>query len=173
MGYDPEINGRFKGVLRSRFIRLARGAVGRLFDSRLSSPTIAELCSAQSVVELKALSQQESNLVTMFLLIAVREHMSNGTSTHEKPRLVMVLEEAHNLVPAVADEQSGSEESSAKIEASRYVSNMLAEMRAMGLAILVVDQTPGDHSAGQGTAATGPAARRRRRLRRCALIRCA
>lgn len=36
----------------------------------------------------------------------------------------------------------GGEEASAKVEASRYISNMLAEMRALGLGIIIVDQTP-------------------------------
>lgn len=54
----------------------------------------------------------------------------------------MVLEEAHNLVPSVPDQQGSSEETDAKAEASRHVSNMLAEMRALGLGIIVVDQTP-------------------------------
>jgi len=78
----------------------------------------------------------------MFLLMAIREHVSDAAAPVDRPRLVVVLEEAHNLVPAVPDENAGGEETSAKVEASRYISNMLAEMRALGLAILVVDQTP-------------------------------
>src|SRR5262249_15736759 len=119
-----------------------RGSVGRLFDCASSLPAINELCKAQSIIELNTLTQQEANLVTMFLLMAIREHLSDSAAPEGKPRLLVVLEEAHNLVPSVPDENAGSEETSAKVEASRYISNMLAEMRAMGLAILVVDQTP-------------------------------
>ncbi|MEQ1886550.1 MAG: DUF87 domain-containing protein [Bryobacteraceae bacterium] len=140
MGYDPEINARFKGVIRGRFIRFSRGSVGRLFDCTNSSPTVSELCSGNTVIELRALSPQEANLVTLFLLQIIRQHLADRRS-ETSPRLIMVLEEAHNLVPAVSD-QAESDESNARAEASRYVSNMLAEMRALGLGILVVDQTP-------------------------------
>lgn len=142
LGYNAEITGQFKGVIRSRFIRLSRGSVGRVFDCDRSFPAIAEMCKAHSVVELRTLTQQEANLVTMFLLMAIREHLADSAAEGDRPRLVMVLEEAHNLVPAVSDEQAGGEEINAKTEASRYVSNMLAEMRALGLSIVVVDQTP-------------------------------
>lgn len=142
-GYDPEIRDRFQGAVRSRFVRLSRGSVGRVFDCATSTPAVAELCASQAVVELAALSQQEANLVTMFLLTAIREHLGDqGEVPTDRPRLVVVLEEAHNLVPAVPDDVGGGEETSAKVEASRYVSNMLAEMRALGLSMVVVDQSP-------------------------------
>jgi DNA helicase HerA-like ATPase len=146
LGYDPEVRDRFRGAIRSRFIRMSRGSVGRLFDCDQSFPEIADLCGTQTVVELAALSPHEANLVSMFLLTSIREHMASGSS--RKPGLVMVLvlEEAHNLVPAVPDQRSG-EENDAKAEASRHVSNMLAEMRALGLGIIVVDQTPAAVSA--------------------------
>jgi len=86
----------------------------------------------------------------MFLLTSIREELVRAGSTtdsHAAPRLVIVLEEAHNLVPAVPEDATPSEEGSAKIESSRYISNMLAEMRALGLAIIVVDQTPSAVSA--------------------------
>lgn len=142
LGYDAEVSGRFKGVIRSRFIRLSRGSVGRLFDCDSSMPSIQDICKTQSVVELNTLTQQEANLVTLFFLVAIREHLSDSRGNSGQLRQVLVLEEAHNLVPSVPDENSGSEESSAKVEGSRYVSNMLAEMRALGLGIMVVDQTP-------------------------------
>ena len=140
LGYDPEVRDRFRGAIRSRFIRMSRGSVGRLFDCEQSFPEIADLCGAQTVVELGALSPHEANLVSMFLLTSIREYMTAGGA--RKPALVMVLEEAHNLVPAVPDQHTGGEENDAKAEASRHVANMLAEMRALGLGIIVVDQTP-------------------------------
>ncbi|MBN1656507.1 MAG: ATP-binding protein [Deltaproteobacteria bacterium] len=142
MGYDPEARDRLNGAIRSHFIRLSRGSVGRLFDCGRSSPLLAELCSTYSVIELGALAQSEANLLTMFLMTGIREYLSTAVGPMQRPRLVMVIEEAHNLVPAVPDEQSSNEATSAKVESSRYVSNMLAEMRALGLAIIVVDQTP-------------------------------
>ena len=138
--YDPEITSRFKGAFRSRLSPLARGSLARLFSGDRSLPSLEELCTGYAVVELRTLSQEQANLVIMFFMIALREYLRE-TEPSEKPRLVLVLEEAHNLVPAVV-EQSSSEEGSARVEASRYISNMLAEMRALGLSIMVVDQSP-------------------------------
>src|SRR5262249_16324106 len=74
------------------------------------------------------------------LLITLREHLKSKPPNRQL-RLAMVLEEAHNLVPAT-DHHAGEGEVDVKAEATRYVTNMLAEMRALGLSILVVDQTP-------------------------------
>ncbi len=138
--YDPEITSRFKGAFRSRLSPLARGSLARLFGSERSLPSLEELCAGFSIVELRTLSVEQANLVIMFLMIAVRQRLRDAKLS-AKPRLVLILEEAHNLVPAVM-EQGVNEEASARVEASRYISNMLAEMRALGLSIIVVDQSP-------------------------------
>lgn len=142
LGYDVQVQSNFKGAFRSRLVRLSRGSVGRFFDCERTQPSIHDLCNSQSVLELGNLSQEQANLATMFLLIAIREHLKHGDRGKAYPRLVLVLEEAHNLVPATEGGGSGENQNNLRAEASRYVSNMLAEMRAVGLGIIIIDQTP-------------------------------
>jgi len=138
--YDPENDAKFRGAFRSRFVRLTRGSIGRFFDAPRTDPAPEELFGNPTVIELHTLSLEQINLATMFLLITLREHLKSRPANRQL-RLAMVLEEAHNLVPAT-DHHAGEGEVDVKAEATRYVTNMLAEMRALGLSILVVDQTP-------------------------------
>lgn len=85
LGYDPEVRDRFRGAVRSRFIRMSRGSVGRLFDCEYSLPSITQICSSQTIIELAALSPHEANLVSMFLLTSIREHMS-GLEDFKQPQ---------------------------------------------------------------------------------------
>jgi hypothetical protein len=147
LNYDSEITSNFKGAFRSRFNPFTRGSTRRLFECSRSSPSIKEICGMMSLVELQSLSQQQANLITMFTMISLREHLRDSNTEENKIRLALILEEAHNLVPAVPEQVSDGEEGNAKSEASRYISNMLAEMRALGLSILIVDQTPAAVSA--------------------------
>lgn len=140
--YDQENDSRFRGAFRSRFVRLTRGSIGRFFDSPRTIPAAQELFKHPSVLELHALSQEQINLATMFILVLLREYLK-GDEQRRDVKLVMVLEEAHNLVPSGAEGKAkGQGEVDLQAEATRYVTNMLAEMRALGLSIIVVDQTP-------------------------------
>lgn len=138
--YDPEVTSTFKAAFRARFVPLTRGTVGRLFDAAKTTPNPEALLSGHTVVELAPLSSEQVNLASMFLLVLVREHLK-ASSDRSKLKLVLVLEEAHNLVPA-PEGRGGEGDNDIRGEASKFISNMLAEMRALGLAIIVVDQTP-------------------------------
>lgn len=141
LAYDPENDSKFRGAFRSRFIRLTRGNIGKFFDAPRTTPAPREMFTHPAVLELNALSQEQINLATMFMLVMLREYLK-GDDRHEELKLVIVLEEAHNLVPAAEGKAAGEGEVNLRAEAARYVTNMLAEMRALGLSIIVVDQTP-------------------------------
>jgi DNA helicase HerA-like ATPase len=142
LGYDPEVNSRFSGAMKNRFTRLTRGSIGRIFSSGVNLPSIDSLLSSYTVIELGQLQPHEANLLSLFFLTSLREHLQFTLQVRNKLRLVLVIEEAHNLVPAIDDVIGNDDSSSSKSETSRYVSNMLAELRALGLGIIVVDQTP-------------------------------
>lgn len=142
VGYGAEVTGNFKGALRARLVPMTRGSIGRIFDCTESLPGIDLLCKSSAVIELQRLTQHQANLLMMFVMVAIREHLRNKPSDGDRPSVVLVLEEAHNLVPAVPDVISESSESGARAESSRFISGMLAEMRALGLSMFIVDQTP-------------------------------
>ena len=141
LNYGAEVDSNFRAAFRARFVRLTRGNVGRFFNSSRTMPRLDDLFSHPTVLELGAFSQEQINLATMFFLVLVREHMKSDSS-RAPLKLVMVLEEAHNLVPAAEGRSQQDGELDLRGEASRYITNLLAEMRALGLSIIVVDQAP-------------------------------
>lgn len=141
LNYDPENNSRIRGAFRSRLVRLTRGSIGSLFNAQRTTPQPIELFKYPTVLELHTLSQEQVNLATMFILILIREYLKDDKQRQDL-KLVLVLEEAHNLVPNSSGKSGGGEEVDLRAEAARYITNMLAEMRALGLSIIVVDQTP-------------------------------
>ncbi len=58
------------------------------------------------------------------------------------PRLVIVLEECHNLVGRSVGASASEEQPDPKAFAAEMVSRMLAELRALGVGIVLVDQVP-------------------------------
>lgn len=147
-GYDKEIRSNLETMLETRFGSLTRGYIGRVFDSTDNIPDIPELLKLPVLVELASLNRDEANLITLFLLSAVRRiRDQEGPSKklrHLQLRHLLVLEEAHNLLEKHAGESSSADGSTydPKAEASRFIEGMLAEVRALGQGMLVADQSP-------------------------------
>lgn len=140
LGYDAENTGRITGALKTRLLQLTQGSVGRFFDAPHSLPKPADLFSKPCVFELAGLSSEQINLATLFFVNSLREYLTAGKAS-TKLKLVLVLEEAHNLIPA-QPARSAEGESLVASEVARYFTNLLAEMRSLGLGVIVVDQTP-------------------------------
>lgn len=139
LGYGQEVADNARAALRNRLVRLTRGAVGAIFRADHSWPTAQSFFDVPTVIELEALSQEHANFITMLLLMTIREELRGPGKATGKPKLVLVLEEAHNLVPAMASESNSS---TTATEACRFICRLLAETRALGLSVLVVDQSP-------------------------------
>lgn len=139
LGYGTEVADNARAALRNRLIRLTRGSVGAIFRTEYSWPTVKSLFEVPTIIELEALSLEHANFITMLLLMSIREELRGPGEAGIKPRLVLVLEEAHNLIPAAPSDSSSS---TAATEASRFICRLLAETRALGLSVLVVDQSP-------------------------------
>jgi hypothetical protein len=135
-----EVRANVEAAVDSRLQPLCRGSIGRMFRTARSRPSPAELLRWPTVIELQALGPDQASLVNLFLLASLQRHVRQ-LGPVDTLRNVLVLEEAHNLVPAhartvapgAADPQGS---------ASRLLVRLLAEMRAYGLGVLVADQSP-------------------------------
>lgn len=139
-GYLGEVKANVEAAIATRLEPLCRGSVGRLFGAHRSLPPVETLLRAPAVIELEALNADQKNLVALFLLTSLyRAVRSLGPS--ETLRTVIVIEEAHNLVGAeraVVNPEVGDPRG----HATRLVVRLLAEARAYGVGLVIIDQTP-------------------------------
>lgn len=139
-GYVGEVKANVEAAIATRLEPLCRGSVGRMFRTRTSLPSLETLLRFPAVVELEALNADQKNLVALFLLTSIyRAVRSQGPS--ERLRFVVVIEEAHNLVGATSA-PAGPDVGDPRGHATRLVVKLLAEARAYGVGLVVIDQTP-------------------------------
>jgi DNA helicase HerA-like ATPase len=140
--YAGEVKSNLKAALEVRVATLLRRGVGAMLNTQQSSPTIAQLLTHPTILELDYLNQDQANLMTFFLLTKIREYVKR--QRNEGPGLpehLILLEEAHNIVGSNVGVAS-AEEANTQQEAANYITRMLAEMRALREAIAIADQLP-------------------------------
>lgn len=147
-GYDARMTADLRASLRVRIGGLLRGVKGATFDTTQSFP-IERILAHNTVMELSGLADPEVLAFLVGLLfMRLHEHRlveSLGTQPSERGKLrhVTLIEEAHRLFSKTGEHASGGgDESGIRSLAVESLSNMLAELRAMGEGIVVVDQSP-------------------------------
>lgn len=138
-GYVGEVRRNIEGALATRLGFLGEGNVGRVFSTRTASPALKDLLRSPAIVELQGLNKGMPLFVLVFLTQLLRELRTMGPAT--SLRYVVLLEEAHNLVPAPGLSSRPGEADVAG-EATRLFVRMLAELRAYGVGVIVADQSP-------------------------------
>ena len=142
-GYSPETSSDILAALAEvRLGGLTRGSAGQVFQSRFSSPTTRELIQQPTLIEMDHLSKQYSSLLTMLLLMSIRENLITTPWTGGKPRLAIVIEEAHNLVGRTGPAKISEEAADPEAFAAEAICKLLVEFRALGVSVIILDQHP-------------------------------
>jgi hypothetical protein len=140
-GYQGEVKSNVEAAIKGRMKPLLMGSKGKMFSSRLSSPSAADLFQYPVILELNDLNEQDKSLVMMFFLTVLREYRELHPSkdlTH-----ITLVEEAHNVLANVDSVSSGNEnQSDVKAKSIQSFCNMLAEVRAYGEGLIIADQSP-------------------------------
>ena len=140
-GYEGEVLSNITAATEVRIGGLTRRSIGRLFQHNRSYPEIDALMRAPAVIELEHMGGANGCLMTLFLLAAMREHIKQRPSGSSLEH-VIIIEEAHNIVGRSTSTGGEDNTNNPKAFAAEYVTRMLAEMRALGEGIIVVDQLP-------------------------------
>lgn len=133
-----------RGALKARLNSLCASHKGRLLN-RPSTHDFADLLKKNVLIELEAFSDNEEKSFIMALLLGRMyeyrqvEYQSNVPGLN-KLRHVVVLEEAHRLLTRT--ESKGELQASPRSKAVEVFSDMLAEVRAYGQGMIIVDQIP-------------------------------
>ena len=140
--YRDDVKNNLMAAFDTRISRLMEPPMQHIFALRETVPSIKELISHPTVVELDHLNEDDANLVTLFLLFAIREYLRK-TYDESKPglRLVLVLEEAHRFLKGDHSPEAAEGAFDPRMEATKFIEKLLAEMRALGLGIIISDQS--------------------------------
>ena len=141
-GYSSEIESNFGALFDVRLGDLTRRGTGTAFQCSHNVPTIDELVNGYSVVELDAMPAEQGCLFTLFMLVLIREYVKTTSWSGDGVRLVIMLEEAHNIVGVNTNAGVSENNADPKAYASEFICRMLAELRSLGVAIIIFDQTP-------------------------------
>ena len=139
--YAPEIKSNLKSCLQVRIGSLVTREMGNVFDVPGSTLSPEDWLTTKCVIELESLGPDAANFLTLLLLTIIRELLrQNPKASKDKPRHVIFLEEAHNLIGPTT--VSNAENGDAKVASTKYIVDMLAEVRALREAIVIADQLP-------------------------------
>jgi hypothetical protein len=143
--YDEENKKNMQSMLEVRIGSLLAREMGDMFDVSDSTLKPEEWLTRPVVLELEALGRDQANFATLLITNLIRETLRANPTPEDKfkdkPRHVILFEEAHNLIGPVAE--VGQEvEVNPKISATAFIVKMLAEVRALQEAIIIADQLP-------------------------------
>lgn len=135
IGSGTEVTANIKGSLQRRLELLTSGTVGNIVNTQngIDGKT---LCDNYVLIELDDLSLDIKPFISTILLVKMNQYLRQKDSAKGQLKNIVVLEEAHNVIPAV----SNVGKITAKDISSKYFSNMLSQIRDFGTGIIVADQ---------------------------------
>jgi DNA helicase HerA-like ATPase len=137
IGYGKEVAADVRGFVDVRMGSLRDGTPGRFFEG--GHPLdIAALLERNVVIELESITNDQDKAFLMgTVLIRIVEHLRVRTQQRGEPdglRHVLLIEEAHRLLKNVEDGPAAA--------AVELFASLLAEIRAYGEGVVVVEQIP-------------------------------
>ena len=139
--HEERVKANIKGAIKTRLTSLMRGAKGLMLNVR-HSHSMEWILSAPTVIEFSAIGDDDEKafLLGCILLKLAQHRQAQGLSASGL-RHVTLIEEAHRLLRNVP-ESTGTSAANPRRQAVEAFSNMLAELRAFGEGLVVVDQMP-------------------------------
>ena len=143
--YSDETRSNMESILQVRIGSLMQREMGDIFDVEKSTFRPEEWIEKSAIVELASLGTAPTNFMMLMLLTLIREVLGLKVYTPDsendnKPRHMIFLEEAHNLIANTSVQIAGTV--NPKIAATAFLKDMLAEVRALGEGIIIADQLP-------------------------------
>ena len=146
--YQGELSDNIRTAMLVRLDSLCSGAKGLMLNT-YETARIEDLLAAPTVLELEPLADDDDKafLVGLVLmLVSEYRQLSSPAVDHRYAgaglRHVLVLEEAHRLLKNVATERQSEMMGNPKGKAVETFCNVVAEMRALGQGVVVVEQVP-------------------------------
>lgn len=141
MGYGAENTANIRAAVMTRLnLLLAPNRAHRFVWP--DSAQLRRLFIGPTVVTLADLGDdEERSFIVLLLALAVWSAARTRTDPNPVEHL-LVLEEAHRVIPETSQSPISDESGSAQRESAALLTSMLAEVRSFGQQVVVVDQSP-------------------------------
>lgn len=140
--YAPEQKMNIKSALVVRLESLCEGIKGTIFNTK-EPLNIEELLQRNVIIELRHLGDEDDQSFVMGIILAqIYEYLEMNGQTDDELKHLIVIEEAHRLLPNINTEVKSAEFGTMRNKSVSFFNNMLSEIRAYGEGIIVVDQIP-------------------------------
>ncbi|MCZ7611863.1 MAG: DUF87 domain-containing protein [Ignavibacterium sp.] len=146
--YRGELKDNIQAAIITRLESLCVGAKGVMFNT-LMPPNIQNLLAYPAIFELEPLSDDDDKAFLVGLMLVFiteyRQLTNPATSPIVKKRgleHLLIIEEAHRLLKNVNTERQMEMVGNPKGKAVETFCNVIAEMRALGQGVIVVEQIP-------------------------------
>jgi hypothetical protein len=143
-GYEERITLNITAAMKTRISSLMRGWKGNLFDHPTSTPW-AYLFDRPVVINLQQMGDDADKCFTMALLLNFlyeyrqAQHETEGSPESSTLRHLAIIEEAHRILRKAS---SSVGESNPQAKMGNMFSDILAEIRAYGQGMAIIDQVP-------------------------------
>jgi DNA helicase HerA-like ATPase len=141
LGYERAVTMDIEAALKARLDSLTLGGKGPLFGAISSTPLDAVL-RRPTIIELKAIqNDEEKAFIAALILMNLNSWVEErGQSKHLEH--FTLIEEAHRLLPNISTEKGNPESADPRRRAVEQFGDMLAELRAYGEGLAIVEQIP-------------------------------
>ena len=143
--FSGDLMGDYKGALLSRLRSFVNGYKGILLDTG-EHPDYGEMIRGHSVIELEGLADDADKCLVMGTILVqyyqVLKQNFRGNTDAKLLRHLLVIEEAHRLFKNTAGKRQTEGGADPTGQLVDLLSNMMAEIRAFGEGMLIVDQSP-------------------------------
>jgi hypothetical protein len=141
LGYAAEAHSNILASLATRLAVLLAPVRAHRF-AWPDSTMIGRLLDRPSVVTLADLVDDEERAFVVLLLAMATQARARARRRPKPVEHVLVLEEAHRVIPEVPAAQEDGASGSARRISAELLSSLLAEVRSFGEQVVVVDQSP-------------------------------
>lgn len=140
---EKQYKGEMGNIITSGMSRL--NSMLKYFDTEATIP-MEDLLSSASLIELSALSTAEAkSILLLFILSQIKSYFISrakelgGNSLSQRPRLMIVIDEAHTLIGSpIGNNESGN---LAQLYLIEMINSILLEMRKYGICMVLADQS--------------------------------
>ncbi len=141
LGYEPNVLMNIEAALRARIVSLTLGGKGAIFNTIASIP-VEDILRRPTVIELRNIpNNEEKAFIAALILMNVAEYLENKGKSKQLRHLTLI-EEAHRLLPNVSSQKGDPESADPRKRMVEQFANMLAEIRAYGEGLAIVEQIP-------------------------------
>lgn len=140
--YSGELAGNLRAALETRLNTLTKGMMGRIFQCKHGIPDVRHFFRTSCLLELEILPAEEKSLFFNFLLDRICEYVKNVPPSRSGPRLVILCEEAQQLIGVSANARSSETAPDSRAFAAQHLMHSLLEFRSLGVGFVLSTQHP-------------------------------